>query len=85
MLRNLIIVGDFIQVVLRWLYVLLRVTTSILRLVTTILRRDACIVYCTISGKGIKIVSIIRKYHNHKLQTNRWHRKEEPHKNHETL
>ena len=25
-----------------------------------------------------------RKYHNHKLQTNPWHRKEEPHNNHET-
>ena len=27
---------------------------------------------------------MIRKYHNHKLQTNPWHREEEPHKNHET-
>ena len=27
---------------------------------------------------------MIRKYHNHKLQTNPWHRKEEPHNNHET-
>ena len=32
----------------------------------------------------LKIVSLIRKYHNHKLNTNRWHRKEEPHYNHET-
>ena len=31
-----------------------------------------------------KIVSMIRKYHNHKLQTNPWHREEEPHNNHET-
>ena len=31
-----------------------------------------------------KIVSMIRKYHNHKLQTNPWHREEEPHSNHET-
>ena len=30
------------------------------------------------------IVSTIRKYHNHKLQTNLWHREEEPHNNHET-
>ena len=29
-------------------------------------------------------MSMIRKYHNHKLQTNPWHREEEPHKNHET-
>ena len=29
-------------------------------------------------------MSIIRKYHNHKLQTNVWYRKEEPHNNHET-
>ena len=28
---------------------------------------------------------MIRKYHNCKLQTNPQHRKEEPHKNHETL
>ena len=27
---------------------------------------------------------MVRKYHNHKLQTNPWHRKEEPHNNHET-
>ena len=27
---------------------------------------------------------MIRKYHNSKLQTNPWHRKEEPHNNHET-
>ena len=26
-----------------------------------------------------KIVSMIRKYHNHKLQTNPWHRDEELH------
>ena len=27
---------------------------------------------------------MIRKYHNHKLQTNPWYREEEPHNNHET-
>ena len=27
---------------------------------------------------------MIRKYHNHKLQTNPWHREEEPHNHHET-
>ena len=27
---------------------------------------------------------MIRKYHNHKLQTNPWHREEEPHNNYET-
>ena len=26
---------------------------------------------------------MIRKYHNHKLQVNPWHREEEPHNNHE--
>ena len=26
---------------------------------------------------------MIRKYHNYKLQTNRWHREEEQHNNHE--
>ena len=31
-----------------------------------------------------KIVSMIRKYHNHKLQTNLWYREEEPHNNHKT-
>ena len=31
-----------------------------------------------------KIVSMIRKYHTHKLQTNPWHHEEEPHNNHET-
>ena len=32
-----------------------------------------------------KIVDMIRKYHNHKLQTNPWHREKEPHNNHEIL
>ena len=27
---------------------------------------------------------MIRKYHSHKLQTNTWHREEEPDNNHET-
>ena len=27
---------------------------------------------------------MIKKYHNHKLQTNTWHHEEEPHTNHET-
>ena len=31
-----------------------------------------------------KIVSIIRKYHNHKPQTTPWHREEEPLNHHET-
>ena len=32
----------------------------------------------------LKILSMIMKYHNHKLQTNPWYREEEPHNNHET-
>ena len=31
-----------------------------------------------------KIVSMIRKYHNHKPQTTPWHREEEPLNHHET-
>ena len=27
---------------------------------------------------------MVRKKHNHKLQTNPWHREEEPHNNHKT-
>ena len=27
---------------------------------------------------------MIKEYDNHKLQTNPWHREEDPHKNHET-
>ena len=37
----------------------------------------------TYSPKGTKIVSMIRKYHNHKLQTNPLHREEKPHSNHQ--
>ena len=33
---------------------------------------------------GKIIVSMIREYHNHTLQTNQWHCEEEPHNNHET-
>ena len=32
----------------------------------------------------LDIVSMIRKYHNYKMQTNPWHREEEPNNNHET-
>ena len=36
-------------------------------------------------ARGLKkIVSMIRKYHIYKLQTNPWHREEEPHNNYET-
>ena len=31
-----------------------------------------------------KVVSMIWKYDNHKLQTSPWYREEEPHNNHET-
>ena len=31
-----------------------------------------------------KKMSMIRKYHNHKLQTNPWRNEEEPHNSHET-
>ena len=27
---------------------------------------------------------MVRKYHNHKVQTNPWHLEEKPHNNHET-
>ena len=43
-----------------------------------------------LSNTGVTLViwtkkmSIIRKYHKHKLQTNPCHREEEPHNNHET-
>ena len=30
------------------------------------------------------LVSMIKKYHNHKTQANPWHSEEEPHSNHET-
>ena len=32
----------------------------------------------------VKIVSMIREYHNHKPQTNPWLREEEPHNHHKT-
>ena len=38
----------------------------------------------TVAPFSLKIVSMIRKYHNHKLQTNPWHPEEETHNNHET-
>ena len=42
--------------------------------------------YCTTQARADlgkpKLVSMIRKYHNHKLQTNQGHREEEPHSNH---
>ena len=41
--------------------------------------RDFDVLHCS-----PKIVSMIRKYHNPKMQTNQWHREEEPHNNHVT-
>ena len=38
--------------------------------------------FTTETTQDCKIVSMIRKYHNHKLQTNPWHHEEEPHNNH---
>ena len=32
----------------------------------------------------LKKVSMIKKYHNHTLQTNQWQREEKPHDNHQT-
>ena len=39
---------------------------------------------CNLVGEMLKIVSMIRKYHNHKPQTTLWHREEEPLNHHET-
>ena len=41
-------------------------------------------IYEKISSGGLEIVSMIRKYHNHKPQTTPWHREEEPLNHHET-
>ena len=41
-------------------------------------------IYTMDKQQSIKIVSMIRKYHNHKLQTSPWHREEEPLNHHKT-
>ena len=46
---------------------------------------DNCLSNGPITCSRLKIVSMKRKYHNHKLQTNPWHCEEESHNNHETL
>ena len=46
---------------------------------------DICLSNGPMACSRLKIVSINRKYHNHKLQTNPWHCEEESHNNHETL
>ena len=38
----------------------------------------------TLQDSLAKVVSIIRKNHNHKLRTKQWYREEESHNNHET-
>ena len=52
----------------------------LLRVVNNSISQETCKIPCG----GAKIVSMIRKYHNHKLQTTPWHRKEEPLIHHET-
>ena len=46
---------------------------------------DNCISNGPIVCCRLKIVSMNRKHHNHKLQTNPWRCEEESHNNHETL
>ena len=46
---------------------------------------DNCLSNGPIACSRLKIVSMNRKYHNHKLQTNPWHCEEGSHNNHETL
>ena len=46
---------------------------------------DNCLSNGPITCSRLKIVSMKRKYHNSKLQTNPWHCEEESHNNHETL
>ena len=46
---------------------------------------DNCLSSGPIACSKLKIVSMNRKYHNHKLQTNLWHCEEESYNNHETL
>ena len=46
---------------------------------------DNCLSNGPSACSRLKIVSMIRKYHNHKLQTNLWHCEEESHNNHEIL
>ena len=46
---------------------------------------DNCLSNGPMACSRLKIVSMNRKYHNHKLQTNPWHCEEESHNNHETL
>ena len=41
--------------------------------------RFKCFTHMQASISQTKIVSMIRKYLNHKLQTNLWHREKEPH------
>ena len=45
---------------------------------------DNCLLNGPIACSRLKIVSMNRKYHNHKLQTNPWHCEEESQNNHET-
>ena len=42
-----------------------------------------CILFFFVFDNGSKM-SMIRKYHNHKLQITQWHREEEPLNHHET-
>ena len=46
---------------------------------------DNCLSNGPIACSRLKIVSMNRNYHNHKLQTNPWHCEEESQNNHETL
>ena len=39
---------------------------------------------CNLVGEMLKIVSMIRKYHNYKQQTTPWHHEEESFNHHET-
>ena len=68
-------VSSWCLVMVEWLF--LAVPWGCLRFVSVVIPDHAHLLF-------IIEVSMIRKYHNHKLQTNTCYRKEEPHNNHET-
>ena len=58
--------------------------TSLIQGTSAVNREFALRLSRTMIALSSKIVSMIRKYHNYKLQTSPWHREVEQHNNHET-
>ena len=76
-----------IHLSITWIWMQVTFRLSTVRVIAILMKVLCSADYTAVQDKttwASKIVSMIRKYHNHKLQINPWHREEEQNDNHKT-